>query len=104
MSRRVKTKYSYEEVLHAFQVFDSISQTVKKKEGKFTKDNDIDIPKTENYFSGKIHVDVLLKALSTYSTNKLDKVEANQLLNQLDPDRNGFIQYTDYVDLMSNGY
>ena len=103
MSRRVKTKYSYKEVLHAFQVFDSLSSTVKKKEEKFMKD-DPDTAPMENFLSGKIHVDILLKALTTYCDNNLDKVEANELLNQLEPDSNGFIHYTDYVDLMSNGY
>jgi calmodulin len=76
MSRKVNASYSSDQVKNAFKVFETGAP------------------------NGYIKIDTLLKSLTTYGTEKLTDAQAQELVNQLEPDQNGLINYHEYVDMM----
>ena len=50
--------------------------------------------------AGHIKVDVLIRALTNDGTDKLTEEQAQDLVSQLEPDRNGLINYSEYVNMM----
>ena len=78
MSRRgTNAPYTCSEVKHAFKIFEGEGGT-----------------------RGFIHVDILINALSTYGADKLNVEEARYLVSQLEKDSFGYINYTEYVNMM----
>eukprot|EP00743_Colponemidia_sp_Colp-15_P002531 GILK01002743.1.p1 GENE.GILK01002743.1~~GILK01002743.1.p1 ORF type:complete len:168 (-),score=33.75 GILK01002743.1:747-1214(-) len=77
MSRKVNATYTPDEVKSAFKVFSGH-----------------DAP------SGHIHVKTLMKALTTYGTEKLTEDQAAELIAQVDTDQSGLINFNDYVNMM----
>jgi len=78
MSRKVNASYTSEQVRNAFKVFEGQAPT------------------------GHIKVHDLLHALTTYGSTKLSMEQAQELVSQLEPDANGMVNYTDYVNMMMN--
>eukprot|EP00640_Fibrocapsa_japonica_P006837 CAMPEP_0113941546 /NCGR_PEP_ID=MMETSP1339-20121228/7439_1 /TAXON_ID=94617 /ORGANISM="Fibrocapsa japonica" /LENGTH=158 /DNA_ID=CAMNT_0000945721 /DNA_START=111 /DNA_END=587 /DNA_ORIENTATION=+ /assembly_acc=CAM_ASM_000762 len=78
MSRKVNATYTSDQVKNAFKVFEG------------------------NSAPGYIKVDALLKALMTYGSEKLSEEQAKELVSQLEPDQNGLINYSEYVNMMMN--
>ena len=76
MSRKVSATYTSDQVKNAFKVFEG------------------DAP------SGHIKVDVLVRALTTDGSDKLTEDQAHDLVSQLEPDRSGLINYSEYVNMM----
>ena len=76
MSRKVNATYTSDQVKNAFKIFES------------------GVP------GGHIKVDTLIKSLTTYGTEKLSEDQAQELVSQLEPDVNGLINYSEYVDMM----
>ena len=76
MSRKVSATYTADQVKNAFKVFEGSAPP------------------------GYIKVDALLRALCTDGTDKLSEEQAHDLIAQLEPDRQGMINYSDYVDMM----
>ena len=76
MSRKVSATYTADQVKNAFKVFEG------------------DAP------SGHIKVDVLIRALTNDGTDKLTDEQAHNLVSQLEPDRSGLINYSEYVNMM----
>ena len=79
MSRRVDATYSSTQVKDAFKLFTSTGSQAQ---------------------SGRISTEALLRALTTYGTDKLTQEQAEDLIKQLEPDENGMINYEEYVDMM----
>ena len=79
MSRRVDATYSSTQVKDAFKLFTSTGSQAQ---------------------SGHISTEALLRALTTYGTDKLTQEQAEDLIKQLEPDENGMINYEEYVDMM----
>merc|ERR1712166_1368046 len=77
MSHRVSQTYTPDEVKHAFKVFQG------------------DAP------PGYVQVKYLEKALNTYSGDKQAVTDGIDLLMQVDPDGTGYINYQEYVDMMT---
>ena len=42
------------------------------------------------------------QALTTYGSEKLSLTDAQELLQQIDVDENGFINYTEFVNMMTS--
>jgi len=78
MSRKVTATYTAEQVKNAFKVFEGAAP------------------------AGYINVESLIRALTKDGTEKLSEEQAHDLVSQLEPDRNGMINYTEYVDMMMN--
>lgn len=76
MQRRVNVPYSADEVKAAFRVFENGAP------------------------SGYIRVTDLVKALSTYSTEKLSEDKLAEMVAQLEPDGSGMVSYVDFVNMM----
>jgi len=76
MSRKVNATYSSDQVKNAFKLFESGAPT------------------------GFIKIENLLKSLTTYGTEKLTEAQAQELVSQLEPDANGLVNYTEYIDMM----
>ena len=76
MSRKVNATYSADQVKAAFKVFEAGAH------------------------AGHIKADALVKALITYGTEKLTEDQAQELVGQLEVDASGYINYTDYVNMM----
>ena len=76
MSRKVSATYTADQVKNAFKVFEG------------------DAP------SGHIKVDVLIRALTNDGSDKLTDEQAHDLVSQLEPDRSGLINYSEYVNMM----
>lgn len=76
MSRKVNALYTSDQVKGAFKIF----------EGKNP--------------NGYVKAEGLIKALCTYGTEKLTEEQAHDLVNQLEIDANGMINYSLYVDMM----
>ncbi|KAJ8603847.1 hypothetical protein CTAYLR_000292 [Chrysophaeum taylorii] len=76
MSRKVSATYTADQVKNAFKVFEGAAPP------------------------GFIKVDVLIRALTNDGTDKLTEDQAHDLISQLEPDRNGMINYVDYVNMM----
>ncbi len=76
MSRKVNATYTSDQVKGAFKVFEG------------------------NCPPGYVRKQALVAALCTYGTEKLTEEQANDLVNQLDVDSHGFINYTEYVNMM----
>jgi len=107
MSRKVKTKYDYKEVEKAFRVFEGLPHLRKNEQDTKVKTNTnkksfSNSNVGESGYSGKIHFDVLHTALTQYGSNPLSGEEASELLNQLEPDEDKMLSYSDYIDLMTN--
>jgi len=77
MSHRVSQTYTPEEVKHAFKVFQGEAPL------------------------GYVNVKYLEKALNTYSGDKQAVSDAVDLLLQVDPDGTGYINYVEYVEMMT---
>ena len=78
MSRKVNATYSSDQVKNAFKVFEGAAP------------------------GGYIKVDALIRALTTYGSEKLTEEQAQELVSQLEPDQNGLINYLEYVNMMMN--
>lgn len=76
MSRKVSATYTADQVKNAFKVFEG------------------DAP------GGHIKVDVLIRALTNDGSDKLTDEQAHDLVSQLEPDRSGLINYSEYVNMM----
>eukprot|EP01138_Halocafeteria_seosinensis_P013509 gb/GECG01013797.1/.p1 GENE.gb/GECG01013797.1/~~gb/GECG01013797.1/.p1 ORF type:complete len:134 (+),score=28.54 gb/GECG01013797.1/:1-402(+) len=76
MSRKIQADYTAEDVKNAFKVFEGAAPP------------------------GMIVAEDLVAALTSYGDEKLSQEEARDLVNQLEPDTNGMINYADYVDMM----
>ena len=76
MSRKVNATYTSDQVKGAFKVFEG-------KNG-----------------SGYVKADALIRALCTYGIEKLTEEQATDLVNQLEVDPNGMINYALYVEMM----
>ena len=76
MSRKVSATYTADQVKNAFKVFEG------------------DAP------PGHIKVDVLIRALTNDGSDKLTDEQAHDLVSQLEPDRSGLINYSEYVNMM----
>ena len=49
---------------------------------------------------GHVKAEALIRALSTYGTEKLSEDQARDLVSQLEIDSNGMINYEEYVAMM----
>lgn len=78
MSRKVSATYSSEQVKSAFKLFEGSSP------------------------EGFVRVEVLANALCHDGGDKMTREQADDLISQLEPDRNGMINYVEYVDMMMN--
>ncbi len=76
MSRKVNATYTSDQVKNAFKIFEGGAP------------------------GGHIKADALIKSLTSYGTEKLTEEQAQELVSQLEPDVNGLINYSDYVDMM----
>lgn len=76
MSKRVNTKYTSDQVKGAFKTFEG------------------------NAAPGYVKADVLVRALTTYGTEKLTEEQAQELISQLEVNSDGYINYNDYVNMM----
>lgn len=76
MSRKVSATYTADQVKNAFKVFEGSAPP------------------------GYVKVDALIRALTTDGTDKLTEEQAHDLVGQLEPDRNGLVNYAEYVDMM----
>ncbi|KAG5181620.1 hypothetical protein JKP88DRAFT_257924 [Tribonema minus] len=76
MSRKVNASYTPEQVKGAFKVFEGSAP------------------------SGYIKMESLVRALTTYGTEKLTEEQARELVSQLEPDHNGMVNYVEYVNIM----
>lgn len=76
MSRKVEANYSAEQVKSAFREFEGVNPP------------------------GFIRLDALVRALSSYGIDKLNEDQASELVNQIEVNSIGLINYNDYVDMM----
>jgi len=76
MSRKLNATYSSDQVKTAFKVF----------EGECPQ--------------GFVKAENLVRVLTTYGIEKLSEEQAQDLVNQLEVDSNGLINYSVYVDMM----
>ena len=76
MSRKVSATYTAEQVRGAFRVFESGAPP------------------------GHIKVESLVRALTTDGSDKLSEEQARDLVAQLEPDRDGLVNYREYVNMM----
>ena len=76
MSRKVNASYTSDQVKSAFKVFEAPGH------------------------AGMIKAEALVKALCTYGLEKLNEAQAKDLVSQLETDANGYINYSDYVNMM----
>jgi Ca2+-binding EF-hand superfamily protein len=79
MSRKVQPTYTPDEVKAAFKVFETPNAGLP---------------------AGFVKTQALEKALTTYGTEKLTLEEAQDLLQQVDPENAGSINYVEYVNMM----
>lgn len=49
---------------------------------------------------GRVHMDAVVKFLSSYGSNVLSEERAKELVMQMDIDQDGYINYDEYVDMM----
>ena len=49
---------------------------------------------------GRVHIDAVVKYLSSYGSELLSEERARELVMQMDTDQGGFINYDEYVDMM----
>ena len=80
MTKRVKPNYTSEEIKEAFKIFQDISGSKK----------------------GKMHVDTIVKYLTTYGSEEMSQERARELVLQMEVDHEGFVNYEEYVDMMMN--
>lgn len=78
MSRKVNTTYTPMQVKSAFRVFER------------------DAP------PGFVKMSTLEQALTTYGSEKLSLADAQELLAQIEPDDNGMVNYTEFVNMMTS--
>jgi len=76
MSRKVNATYTSDQVKHAFKLFEAGGPT------------------------GYVKAETLKRALCTYGSEKLSEEQANDLVNQLEADPQGMINYEVYVDML----
>ncbi len=76
MSRKVNATYTSDQVKQSFKVFEGGSP------------------------HGFVKAEALIRALSTYGTEKLSEDQARDLVSQLEVDSNGNINYEEYVAMM----
>ena len=76
MSRNVSATSSAEQLRGAFKVFEGAAP------------------------SGHIKVETLVRALTTDGSDKLSEDQARDLVAQLEPDREGMVNYAEYVNMM----
>ena len=101
MSHRVSQTYTPDEVKHAFKVchcelwfgptppcIDAVVLPAQVFQGPDAGPNQINVKNLE-------------KALLTYSGDKQAVAEAVDLLLQVDPDGTGYVNYVEYVDMMT---
>mmetsp|Transcript_25333 Transcript_25333/g.67180 ORF Transcript_25333/g.67180 Transcript_25333/m.67180 type:complete len:119 (-) Transcript_25333:247-603(-) len=79
MSRKVQPSYTPDDVKAAFRVFETPNSGLAP---------------------GFVRTQALEKALTTYGTEKLSLEEAQELLQQVDPENSGSINYVEYVNMM----
>jgi calmodulin len=76
MSRKVNSTFTAEQVKNAFRVFEGTAPP------------------------GHVQIDVLVRALVTYGTEKLTEDQARDLVSQLEVDSTGTVNYVEYVNMM----
>jgi calmodulin len=76
MSRKVNASYTADQVKTAFRVFEAAGHP------------------------GMVKAEALVKALCTYGAEKLSEIQAKELVNQLEADNGGYINFVDYVNMM----
>jgi calmodulin len=76
MSRKVNATYTSDQVKRAFKLFEAGGPT------------------------GYVKAETLKRALCTYGSEKLSEEQANDLVNQLEADPQGMINYEVYVDML----
>lgn len=76
MSRKVNTNYTADQVKAAFKVFEGQCPT------------------------GHVKADALVRALTTYGSEKLTEEQAQELVAQLEINDDGLINYVDYISMM----
>lgn len=76
MSRKVNTSYSADQVKAAFGVFEAQTHP------------------------GHVRRETLTKALMTYGSDRLTEGQARDLVNQLEADEHGLVNYKDFVEMM----
>jgi len=76
MSRKVNATYTSDQVKNAFKIFEGGAP------------------------GGYIKIDDLVRSLTMYGTDKLTEDQAQELVSQLEPDQNGLVNYTEYIDMM----
>jgi calmodulin len=77
MSRKVNTSYTPAQVKAAFKVFER------------------ECP------PGYVTMSALEQALTTFGSEKLSLSDAQELLSQIEPDENGYINYVEFVNMMT---
>ena len=76
MSRKVNATYTSDQVKRAFKLFEAGGP------------------------AGYVKAETLKRALCTYGSEKLSEEQANDLVNQLEADPQGMINYEVYVDML----
>ncbi len=76
MAKKVETSYTHDEVKEAFKTFEVPGHP------------------------GLIKAENLIKALGTYSTEKLTEIQLKELVNQMDSDGSGFVNYMEFIHMM----
>ena len=97
MRRRVKAgRFTSQEITHAFDIANENQKTITHA---FDENDAIE---------GKLHLDTLVDFLTTsddevgVGTKQCSKERAMELVMQMDVDRDGYIDYKEYVDVMMN--
>ena len=80
MTRRVSPGYSSKEVKDAFKLIQDLSSS----------------------HDGQIHDDTLVKYLTSYCSEKMSEERAKTLVSQMATEKNCFVSYEEYVDMMMN--
>lgn len=113
MSRRVVTQHTPDEVKRAFEVGQGCgSHGRDDASGPDTLTHSppppvhYPSPRTCQTFrgdapAGKIHVDSIVRALTTFSTRKVTPEAARELTLVLEPDANGWVGFEEFIDAMS---
>lgn len=82
LSRKISISHPYDDVKKSFKVFSH---------------------KEEHPKPGHIHVDTLADALSTCGSHEISRDRAMELVEQLESDGDGMVNYSEYVDMMTSG-
>lgn len=109
MSRKLKTDYTKEEIKDAFRVFESIHPPSIERQNSYTSilrrsSSSSSIKSSSHRPQSRIHLDSIMIALTEYGKNKMSNEKAKELLQNVETDRNGYVSYADYVDIIMSSY